>query len=52
MNDQRTSDVIRAVSVPANEALLRVAAVQLPRLSAEDRAAHRTFLLRLVEAGR
>lgn len=46
MNDQRTSAVIRAVSVPANEALLRVAAVQLPRLSAEDRAGLRKYVER------
>jgi hypothetical protein len=32
MNDQRTSDVIRAVSVPP---LLRVAEVQLARLAAD-----------------
>lgn len=49
MNDQGTSAVIRAVSVPNTEALLRVAAVQLPRLSAEDRAALLPYVKRDME---
>ncbi len=46
MNVQRTSARIGAVSVPS---LLRVAAVQLPRLSAEDRAALLPYVKRDME---
>jgi hypothetical protein len=39
MNEARNKDYSCAIPVPRSEALLRVAAVQLPRQTPEDRAA-------------
>jgi hypothetical protein len=46
VNEARNADNIRAETVPA---LLRVAAVQLARLSAEDRAAVRPYVEQLLK---